>query len=358
MKAEDEDVLDPSNDDEQALFEHHNIKVDKGQEMLRIDKFITKRIANSTRNKVQNACSAGLVKVNGKAVKSNYRIKPFDEISILLTTPPRNIEVIPQNIPLNIVYEDDYLVVVNKAPGMVVHPAYGNYSGTLVNALAYHFEQLPTRKNKLNNDLYLERPGLVHRIDKNTSGILIIAKTELAMTLLARDLYERNMDRRYTALCWGDLKEDSGTIRANVGRDLRNRKIMAAFPEGGELGKHAVTHYTVLERFGFVTLVECKLETGRTHQIRVHFKSIGHPLFNDGEYGGDKILKGLNTAKYRQFVENCFELLPRQALHARSLGITHPISGKAMNFNSDLPADMQAVIEKWRAFSREKSSGN
>lgn len=358
MKEFEEDPSDPGNEDEQSLFEHHNIKVDKGQEMIRIDKFITKRIANSTRNKVQNACSAGLVQVNGKAVKSNYRIKPFDEISILLTTPPRNIEVIPQNIPLNIVYEDDYLVVVNKAAGMVVHPAYGNYSGTLVNALAYHFDHLPTRKSKLNNDLYLERPGLVHRIDKNTSGILIIAKTEMAMTLLAKQLYERHMDRRYAALCWGDLKDDNGTIRANVGRDLRNRKIMAAFPEGGEQGKHAVTHYKVLERFGFVTLVECKLETGRTHQIRVHFKSIGHPLFNDGEYGGDVILKGLTSAKYKQFVQNCFELLPRQALHARSLGITHPITGKKMQFDSELPADMSAVLEKWRKFSKEKFSGN
>jgi 23S rRNA pseudouridine1911/1915/1917 synthase len=305
---------------------------------------------------VQHACEAGFVLVNGKPVKSNYKIKPLDEISIMLTVPPRSVEVIPENIPIDIVFEDDYIVLVNKKPGMVVHPAYGNYTGTLVNALAYHFENLPKSRSKLNHDLYLERPGLVHRIDKNTSGILIIAKTELAMTRLSKDFYDRTMDRKYMAICWGDLKQDSGTITANVGRNLRNRKVMDTFPVDSEHGKHAVTHYKVLERFGFITLVECKLETGRTHQIRVHFKSIGHPLFNDNEYGGDQILKGLNTAKYRQFVQNCFDILPRQALHAKTLGITHPITGEKLFFNSEVPDDMVQVLEKWQRFTKERDS--
>jgi 23S rRNA pseudouridine1911/1915/1917 synthase len=343
-----------SDEEEQSLYEHHNIKITKGQIPIRIDKFLMMTIANSTRTKIQYACEEGLVLVNGKPTKSNYKIKPFDEISIMLTVPPRNVEVIPENIPIDITYEDEYLCIVNKKPGMVVHPAYGNYTGTLVNALAWHFDNLPKTRTKLNNDLYLERPGLVHRIDKNTSGIIIIAKTELAMTRLAKDFYDRTMDRKYLAICWGDLKEDQGSIRGNVGRDLRNRKIMAVFPEGGELGKHAVTHYKVLERFGYVTLVECKLETGRTHQIRVHFKSIGHPLFNDNEYGGDAILKGLNSSSYRQFIQNCFALLPRQALHAKTLGITHPITGEKMFFDSEIPADMQAVLEKWRKFTKDK----
>lgn len=341
-------------DEEQALFEHHNIKVSKGQVSLRIDKFIMTQIANSTRTKVQNACEAGFVLVNGKPIKANYKIKPLDEISIMLTVPPRSVEVLPENIPIDIIFEDDFIVLVNKKPGMVVHPAYGNYTGTLVNALAYHFENLPKTRSKLNHDLYLERPGLVHRIDKNTSGILIIAKTELAMTRLSKDFFDRTMDRKYMAICWGDLKEDSGTITANVGRNLKNRKVMDAFPPDSEHGKHAVTHYKVLERFGFITLVECKLETGRTHQIRVHFKSIGHPLFNDHEYGGNDILKGLHTAKYRQFVQNCFDILPRQALHAKTLGITHPISGEKLFFNSEVPDDMLQVLEKWRKFTKER----
>jgi 23S rRNA pseudouridine1911/1915/1917 synthase len=349
---EPQEELNP--DEEQALYEHHNIKVAKGQVSMRIDKFIMISVANTTRTKVQAACDAGFVLVNGKPAKSSYKIKPLDEISIVLTVPPRNVEVLPENIPIDITYEDEYLVIVNKKPGMVVHPGYGNYTGTLVNALAYHFENLPKTRTKLNNDQYLERPGLVHRIDKNTSGIIIIAKTEVAMTRLAKDFYDRTMDRRYVAICWGDLKQDQGTIIGNVGRDLRNRKVMAVFPEGDEHGKHAVTHYKVLERFGYITMVECKLETGRTHQIRVHFKSIGHPLFNDNEYGGDVILKGLNTAKYKQFIHNCFELLPRQALHAKTLGITHPITGEKLFFDSEIPADMQAVLDKWRKFVRDK----
>jgi 23S rRNA pseudouridine1911/1915/1917 synthase len=341
-------------DEEQSLYEHHNIKVAKGQVSMRIDKFIMISVANTTRTKVQNACDAGFVLVNGKPIKSNYKIKPLDEISIVLTVPPRSIEVLPENIPIDIVYEDDYIVIVNKKAGMVVHPAYGNYTGTLVNALTFHFGNLPKTRTKLNNDLYLDRPGLVHRIDKNTSGIIIIAKTELAMTRLAKDFYDRTMDRKYIALCWGDLKQDSGTIIGNVGRDPKNRKVMTVFPEGSEQGKHAVTHYKVLERFGYITLVECKLETGRTHQIRVHFKSIGHPLFNDNEYGGDAILKGLNTSKYRQFVQNCFDLLPRQALHAKTLGITHPVTHKKLFFDSEIPGDMQAVIDKWRKYVKDK----
>ncbi len=351
--AEEQDELIPE-EEEQSLFEHHNIKVEKGQVTMRVDKFVMMRIANSTRTKIQNACDAGFVLVNGKPTKSNYKIKPLDEISIMLTVPPRTSEILPENIPLNITYEDDYLAIINKKHGMVVHPAYGNYTGTLVNALMYHFKNLPTSKTKLNNDLYLDRPGLVHRIDKNTSGILIIAKTELAMTRLAKDFYDRTMDRKYLAICWGDLKEDEGTIVANVGRDLKNRKVMYAFPEGSEHGKHAVTHYKVLERFGYITLVECKLETGRTHQIRVHFKSIGHPLFNDNEYGGDVILKGINSAKYKQFIQNCFDLLPRQALHAKTLGITHPITGEKLFFDSPVPDDMQALLEKWRKYTKDK----
>jgi 23S rRNA pseudouridine1911/1915/1917 synthase len=355
MSSVDEEIEGQGLDEEQGLYEHHHIKVEKGQVTMRLDKFIMIRVANTTRTKVQNACDAGMILVNGKPTKSSYQIKPLDEISIMLTVPPRNIDIIPENIPIDITYEDDYLLIVNKKPGMVVHPAYGNYTGTLVNALAYHFDNLPTTKTKLNNDLYLERPGLVHRIDKNTSGIIIIAKTELAMTRLAKDFFDRTMDRKYIAICWGELKADEDTIVGNVGRDLRDRKKMFTFPEGSEHGKHAVTHYKVIERLGYVTVVECKLETGRTHQIRVHFKSIGHPLFNDNEYGGDAILKGQNTGKYKQFIQSCFELLPRQALHAKTLGITHPITGKKLFFDSEIPADMQGVIEKFRKFMKDNS---
>lgn len=349
-----EEEVEDLNEEAQDLYEHHNIIVEKGQFMLRIDKFVMMRLANTTRTKIQNACDSGFVRVNGKPVKSNYRIKPLDEISIVLTVPPRDVEVVPENIPVDITYEDDYLLIVNKKPGMVVHPGYGNYRGTLVNALAYHFQNLPTMRTKLNNDVYMERPGLVHRIDKNTSGIIIIAKTELAMTRLAKDFFDRTMDRKYVAIVWGDLKEDTGTIVGNVGRNLKDRKKMDVFPEGSEHGKHAITHYKVIERFGYITFIECKLETGRTHQIRVHFKHIGHPLFNDNEYGGDIILKGLNTAKYKQFIQNCFDLLPRQALHAKTLGITHPINKEKLFFDSEIPNDMQAVLEKWRKYMKDK----
>ncbi|MDX2174381.1 MAG: RluA family pseudouridine synthase [Bacteroidota bacterium] len=353
--ADEEEGEDFNLDESHNLYEHHNIKVDKGQVMMRIDKFISIRIPNTTRTKIQNSCEAGSILVNGKSVKSNYRIKPFDEISIVLSVPPRDVEVVPENIPINIVYEDEYIVLVNKEPGMVVHPGYGNYRGTLVNALAYRFQNLPKTTTKLNNDLYLERPGLVHRIDKNTSGIIIIAKTEMAMIKLAKEFFDRTMHRKYVAIVWGDLKDDTGTIIGNVGRNLKNRKVMDVFPPDSEHGKHAVTHYKVLERFGYLTFIECKLETGRTHQIRVHFKSIGHPLFNDNEYGGDIVLKGINSAKYKQFIQNCFQLMPRHALHAKELGITHPNTGEKLFFDSDIPKDMQAVLDKWRKFSKDKS---
>lgn len=342
-------------EDAPKLYEHHNIKVDKGQIMMRIDKFILTRISNTTRTKIQNSCDAGNVLVNGKPVKSNYKIKPGDEISIQLSVPPRSVEVVPENIPIEIVYEDEFLAIINKKAGMVVHPAYGNYTGTLVNALAYHFKDLPSRPNKIDNDVVLDRIGLVHRIDKNTSGTIMIAKTERAMTTLSKLFADRDIDRKYIAIVWGDLKEDTGTIVGNVGRDLKNRKIMAVFPEGSEHGKHAVTHWTVLKRYGYLTLIQCKLETGRTHQIRVHFKSIGHPLFNDNEYGGDRILKGLNTTKYKQFIENCFAILPRHALHAKTLGFIHPITGENMFFDSELPQDMQQMLEKWDNYVKNKT---
>lgn len=336
-------------DDEQELYEHFKLIIDKGQEPLRIDKFLHGRIANATRTKIQYAAEAGNILVNGKAVKSNYKIKPFDAVSIVLPHPPREIELIPENIPLNIVYEDADLIIVNKKPGMVVHPAYGNYSGTLVNALVYHFQNLPLKSQKISDAVEAPRPGLVHRIDKNTSGIILIAKTEFAMTKMAKDFFDRNLDRRYIALVWGNVKDDSGTIDANVGRSVKNRKVMDVFTDSS-IGKRAVTHYKVIERLGSVTVVECKLETGRTHQIRVHMRHIGHPLFNDQEYGGDKILKGSQHAKYKQFVENCFALCPRQALHAKSLEITHPSTLKKILFDSELPSDMQEAIVKWRNY--------
>lgn len=337
-----------NDDEEQELYEHHRIIVDKGQEMVRIDKFIVNRIQNATRNKVQQAIDAGNVKVNEKSVKSNYKIKPFDVITIFYAHPPKETELIPEDIPITIVYEDDDIVVVNKKPGMVVHPSYGHYSGTLVNALAYHIKQLAS-KSQIINGQEIPRPGLLHRIDKNTSGILIVAKTDLAMQRLSLDFFHHNLDRRYYALAWGNFEEDEGTINAYVGRNLKNRKVMDVFPNQ-DFGKSAITHYKVLERFGYVTLIECKLETGRTHQIRVHMKHIGHPLFNDNEYGGDRIVKGTTFAKYRQFVENCFEICPRQALHAKSLEITHPRSGKKIKFDSELPYDMQQLIEKWKNY--------
>lgn len=345
-------------EDDQELYEHYRVSVDKGQDLLRIDKFLMNRIENATRTKIQQAAENGNILVNEKPVKSNYKVKPYDVITVVFSHPPREIELIPQDIPIDIVYEDDDLIIVNKQPGMVVHPGYGNYKGTLVNALVYHFQQLPVSKSgatlhvtKKSQEQAVLRPGLVHRLDKNTSGIMVVAKSEIAMMKLAKDFFDRNLDRKYVALVWGDFAEDTGTITGNIGRHLKDRKLMDVFPPESELGKHAVTHYKVLERFGYVTLIECKLETGRTHQIRAHMQHIGHSIFNDDTYGGNRILKGTTFAKYKQFVENCFTLLPRQALHAKSLGFTHPITGKQIHFDSELPADMQAVIEKWRGYS-------
>lgn len=330
--------------EEQEFYEHLRVTVDKGQGLLRIDKFLMSRIENASRNKVQNAAKAGNIFVNDKPVKQNYKVKPGDVISLVMSQPPRELELIPENIPLNIVFEDDYLVIINKPPGMVVHPGYGNYTGTLVHALMYYFTELAAMAK---HDM---RPGLVHRIDKNTSGILLIAKNELVQTRLAKMFFDKTISRVYQALVWGDFAEDSGTITGHIGRSLKDRKVMHVFPDG-DYGKHAVTHYKVLERFGYVTLVECTLETGRTHQIRAHFRYIGHPLFNDDTYGGDAILKGTTFAKYKQFVNNCFQLVPRHCLHAKSLEFKHPITKQLMSFNSDIPEDMQAAIDKWRHYS-------
>lgn len=335
-------------EEEQELYEHYRLQADKGQGLLRIDKFLFSRLESTSRNKIQNAAKAGNILVNDKPVKSNYKIKPGDVVSIVMAHPPREIELIPENIPLNILFEDEDILIVNKEAGMVVHPGYGNYTGTLVNALVYHFQDLPKQNGE---DI---KPGLVHRIDKNTSGILVIAKNELAQTRMAKMFFDRNIDRLYTALVWGEMKEDAGTITGHIGRSLKNRKVMDVFPDG-EYGKPAITHYKVLERFGYVTLVECKLETGRTHQIRAHFQHIGHPLFNDETYGGDKILKGTTFTKYKQFIQNCFRIMPRHALHARTLGFMHPGNQKPLFFTSEIPADMQEVIDKWRNYARHKA---
>ncbi|RLD68439.1 MAG: RNA pseudouridine synthase [Bacteroidetes bacterium] len=334
--------------EDNQLFEHFKYTVDNGQSPLRIDKYLFNKIENISRNRIQESANTGNILVNGKAVKSNYKVKPEDVISIVFEYPPREIEIIPEDIPINIVYEDDDLLLVNKQPGMVVHPSYGHYSGTLLNALAYHL-----RDNKLfkSDD---ERPGLIHRIDKNTSGILLIAKTEDAKMHLSKQFFNRTTERKYIALVWGNFEEDEGTITGHIGRNLKNRKVMSVFPEG-EYGKHAITHYRVIERYGYVSQIECKLETGRTHQIRAHMKYAGHPLFNDEEYGGDKILKGTTFTKYKQFVQNCFNVLPRQALHAKSLGFIHPKTGDNMFFDSELPEDMKAGIEKWYNYVQNRN---
>ncbi len=329
--------------EQQELFEHHRFMVDPGQSLIRIDKYLSARMENISRTRIQNAANAGNILVNNKPVKPNYKVKPDDIVQIVLPNPLREIELIPENIPFNIVYEDDDVIIVNKEPGMVVHPAYGNYSGTLVNALMWHFRDLPLFSS---GEL---RPGLVHRIDKNTSGILVIAKNELALNKLSKQFYERTTDRKYIALVWGTPDPREGTITGNVGRNIRDRKIMQVFPDESQ-GKPAITHYKIIEEFGYTSLIECKLETGRTHQIRVHFSSIRHPLFNDDEYGGDRILKGTTFSKYQQFIKNCFKILPRQALHAKSLAFDHPATGKRMFFDSELPEDMQQVIDKWRKY--------
>jgi len=329
--------------DQQELFEHFRFNADPGQSPLRIDKFLSFRIENASRTRIQAAANAGNILVNSIPVKPNYRVKPGDIVQVVLPNPPREIELIPENIPLNIVYEDDDVVVINKEAGMVVHPAYGNYTGTLVNALMWHFKDLPLFQT---GEI---RPGLVHRLDKNTSGILVMAKNELSLNRLSKQFYDRTTDRKYVALVWGTPEPHEGTIEGNVGRNLRDRKIMQVFPDGSQ-GKTAITHYKVIEDFGYISIVECKLETGRTHQIRVHFSFIKHPLFNDGEYGGNRILKGTTFAKYQQFVRNCFNILPRQALHAKSLAFDHPVTGKRLSFDSGLPADMSTVIERWKNY--------
>ncbi|MFK8274866.1 RluA family pseudouridine synthase [Capnocytophaga cynodegmi] len=336
MQEFDEDL-----EKEEELYEHYSFKAGKGQEPLRVDKFLMNFVENATRNKVQQAAKQGNIFVNGVAVKSNHRVKANDEVKVMFAHPPHEYLLTPENIPIDIVYEDDQLLVVNKPAGMVVHPGHGNYSGTLINALIYHFENLPNNSSN--------RPGLVHRIDKDTSGLLVIAKTEEAMLHLAQQFFNKTSEREYIALVWGNVEQDEGTIEGHIGRHLKDRLQMDVFPEGN-YGKEAITHYKVLERFGYVTLISCKLETGRTHQIRVHMKHIGHTLFNDERYGGNKILKGTTFAKYKQFVENCFDVLPRQALHAKTLGFEHPTTGEFLRFDSNLPEDMTRCIEKWRNY--------
>jgi 23S rRNA pseudouridine1911/1915/1917 synthase len=326
--------------EEEGLFEHYNIKVDKKQDPLRIDKFLMDRLPNVTRNKVQKAIKDGFVKVNDEAIKANYKVHPEDDIVIALPEPPRDTEVKPEDIPLNIIHEDEDLLIVNKEAGMVVHPAHQNWTGTLVNALTYHFQHLPEMQGNEG------RPGLVHRIDKDTSGLLVIAKNEGSMTKLAKQFFDHSIERTYYALVWGEVTDDEGTINANLGRSLKDRRVTDTFPDG-EFGKRAVTHFKVLKRMRYVSLIQCNLETGRTHQIRAHMKYLGHPLFNDATYGGNRILKGTQFSKYKSFVDNCFKILPRQALHAKSLGFIHPKTGKAVQFNSELPEDFQQLLEKW-----------
>ena len=326
------------------LHEHHAFTVEKGQQPLRIDKYLMNFVENATRNKIQAAAKEGSILVNDLAVKSNYKVKPFDQIRVLFEYPPYENLLVPEDIPIDIVYEDDDLLVVNKAPGMVVHPGHGNYSGTLINALTFHFENLPNNSSN--------RPGLVHRIDKDTSGLLVVAKTELAMARLSAQFKAKTSDREYVALVWGNIDLDEGTIEGNIGRHPKNRLQNTVYLDAeADKGKPAVTHYKVLQRLGYVTLVTCRLETGRTHQIRVHMKHIGHTLFNDERYGGERILKGTTFTKYKQFVDNCFKTLPRQALHAKTLGFVHPITKEKMSFTTEVPKDMQTCIEKWQTYS-------
>jgi 23S rRNA pseudouridine1911/1915/1917 synthase len=329
--------------EESGLYEHYRFEVDPGQTPVRIDKFLVNRIDNASRSRIQASADAGNILANNNRVKSNYKVKPGDVIVIVMDYPRREIEIIPEDIPLNIVYEDDQLIVINKQPGLVVHPGHGNYTGTLVNALAFYFKDLPMFNSED------PRPGLVHRIDKDTSGLMVVAKTELAKNKLAMQFFNKTSKRKYNAIIWGSPKEKSGTIEGNIGRSLKNRQVFTVFTEG-DFGKHAVTHYKIIEELGYVNLVECQLETGRTHQIRVHMKHIGHPIFNDSNYGGDQILRGTTFTKYKQYVQNCFKALPRQALHAKMLGFVHPTTGKEMLFESDLPEDMLIVIDRWKNY--------
>ena len=344
---EEDNNISQESDDPELMYEHYRYVADKGQGPLRVDKFLTARIEGTSRNRLQQAAEANSILVNGNPVKSNYKVRPLDVVTLVLKWPRRELEIIPENIPLNIVYEDDDLMVINKPPGMVVHPGHGNYTGTLVNAIAYHL--------KFDNIKDLEDPrlGLVHRIDKDTSGLLLIAKTPDAKTNLSGQFFRKETKRLYNALVWGNLDSDSGTIEGNIGRDPKDRMLMKVFPEG-EQGKTAVTHYRVLERLGYVTLVECKLDTGRTHQIRVHMKHIGHTIFNDERYGGNEILRGTRFSKYNQFVHNCFDICPRQALHAKTLGFIHPRTSEEIYINSEIPDDMSKVIEKWRNYTSSR----
>lgn len=338
-----DDEFDDASEEQSELYEHYHFEVDRGQAMLRIDKFLTSKIHQVSRNRIQAAADADNILVNGKAAKPSYKVKPLDSISIVMAYPPRDTDIKPENIPLKILFEDKDLIVIDKEPGMVVHPAHGNFSGTLVNALMYHLKDVPLFSSGE------VRPGLVHRIDKNTSGILVIAKSEIAMNRLAKQFFDRTSSRKYVALVWGNMETDEGTITGNIGRSIRDRKKMQVFHDEDQ-GKHAVTHWKVIERLGYVNLIECKLETGRTHQIRAHFEYIKHPVFNDDRYGGNIIVKGTVFTKYRQFVDNCFNLCPRHALHAKSLGFKHPTTGKEMYFESELPDDMKMVIDKWRNY--------
>ncbi|UEG49131.1 RluA family pseudouridine synthase [Ferruginibacter lapsinanis] len=346
MKTEEEIEIQ----DSEELYEKLVLEIDKGQEPLRIDKFLMTRIEGATRNKIQQAIDNEMVLVNDKPIKSNYKVKPADKIVVFDNKNPETTDIVPENIPLNIVFEDDDIMIINKPAGMVVHPGSGNYSGTLVNGIAYYLQ----KQNEELTEIPLSRLGLVHRIDKNTTGLLVIAKNQHAMSHLAKQFFNHTVHRRYVALAWGNFDEDNGTITGHVGRHQRFRKLFTTYPDG-EYGKDAITHYKVLERFNYVTLIECRLETGRTHQIRVHMQYIGHPLFNDDFYGGDRIVKGTVFARYKQFVDNCFALCNRQALHAKELGFIHPTTGKPVHFVSEIPEDMNAVIEKWRKYSTNKN---
>ena len=338
------EATDRTIEDGDELFEHFKYVADPGQQLLRVDKFLCDRLPNTSRNRIQLSAKAGFVKVNEASVKPNYRIRPHDVITLELPFPIRDKEIVPEDLDLEILYEDDEVLVLNKEAGMVVHPGYGNYTGTLVHGLMHHFNKLPSGSNP-------QRPGLVHRLDKLTTGVMVVAKSDDSLAHLAKQFYDRSTERRYWALVWGDLSED-GTVTGNLARSLKNRKLMEVY-EDPSIGKHAVTHYKVIKRLGYVTLVECKLETGRTHQIRVHMKHIGHPLFNDIEYGGDKILKGTVFTKYRQFVMNCFSLIPGQALHAKSLGFEHPKTGKFMSFEKEVPEGYSQLLEKWEKYSKQ-----
>lgn len=335
----------PEGGEEQELYEHHRVVCDAGQSLMRLDRFLDDRLPSISRTRIATAARAGSVRVNGKPQKPSYKVKPFDDISLVLPWPVREVELVPENIPLKVLYEDEHMLIIDKQAGLVVHPGHGNWTGTLVNALMYHFGHTSKKVGEME-----ARPGLVHRLDKNTSGVMVIGKTEEATAHLAQQFFDRTNDRRYLALVWGDFTEDEGTIEGHIGRSLKDRTVMQVFPEG-EHGKPAITHWKVKERFVYVTLVECKLETGRTHQIRAHMRWIGHQLFNDPEYHGARVVKGTVFTKYRQFVENAFELCPRHALHAAVLEIEHPVTGKRMRFESPLPADMTAVIEKWRKYA-------